>query len=315
MENFVGRKGLQLDKETMRRLNKRDDRRAWLQVISHFGAVGITGALLWMTWGTWWALPVFMIHGVLINFLYAAQHEFSHWTVFKSRKLNDIFGSICGFISLYLARYDRYFHFTHHRHTQDWEKDPELNKRAPHTLASYLFSLSSISYWISLIQVNVRHARGKTPEWYLSDKQKAEVVQEARLHLLGYAIIAALSIYFQTWAAVILWLAPMMIMKPVHQLQNIIEHTGMPLVQDTWRCTRTVKTSAVMRWMAWNMQYHTAHHTFPGVPFYNLPELHAEILKATGEEPVTMGYLEFQRDMIQHLARNRSESAFQPAAE
>ena len=53
-----------------------------LQAPSHVGAIGITGTLLWLYLGTWWAVPLFMVHGVLLYFLYAGQHKLSHWTVF-----------------------------------------------------------------------------------------------------------------------------------------------------------------------------------------------------------------------------------------
>jgi hypothetical protein len=47
--------------------------------------------------------PAFVVHGTLINFLYAGQHEFSHWTVFKTKKLNEIFGRLFGFVLFYPA--------------------------------------------------------------------------------------------------------------------------------------------------------------------------------------------------------------------
>ena len=60
-----------------------------VQTLSHLGAIGASGTLLWLTRGTWWAVPVFAIHGVLLNFLYAGQHELSHWTVFRTGWLNE----------------------------------------------------------------------------------------------------------------------------------------------------------------------------------------------------------------------------------
>ena len=47
-----------------------------------------------------------------------------------------------------------------------------------------------------------------------------------------------------------------------------------------------------MRWLAWQMVYHTAHHTYPGVPFHRLAALHQAIIAARGEEPVTSTYFE-----------------------
>ena len=38
--------------------------------------------------------------------------------------------------------------------------------------------------------------------------------------------------------------------------------------------TRTTFTNRVVRFVAWNMPYHTEHHTYPTVPFHKLPDLH-----------------------------------------
>ena len=93
----------------------------------------------------------------------------------------------------------------------------------------------------------------------------------------------------------------MLAMKPVHQLQNTIEHLGLPHVDAITENTRTTRTNALMRWMCWNMQYHTAHHAFPGVPCYALPRLHDEIFVEKGRKPPTMSYLAFQWAVLQRL--------------
>src|SRR5206468_2073091 len=85
-----------------------------------------------------------------------------------------------------------------------------------------------------------------------------------------------------SWAAVIYWLAPMMLLKWTHQFQNVIEHFGLTHADDTWVNTRSTRSGALMRWVCWNMQYHTAHHTYPAVPFHPLPELNRELVARTG---------------------------------
>ena len=70
----------------------------------------------------------------------------------------------------------------------------------------------------------------------------------------------------------------MLLTKCVHQMQNTMEHLGLTHADDTLSNTRSTRTSAFFRWIAWNMQYHTAHHTFPAVPFHALPQLHREIV-------------------------------------
>lgn len=302
MEDFVGRKNL-IPPARMRELCKRSDWKGGVQTASHFGAIGVTGVGLYLTWGTWWAAPIFVAHGILLNYLFAAQHEFNHYTAFKTRWINDVFNRITGFIQLYPRDQERWYHFEHHRHTQDWDNDPELISRGgPYTLWSYLPYLFGITYWTWRI-VGIFKAAGGTVGDYFSEKQKKKVILENRLHLLGYAAVAATSIYLETWAAVIYWIAPMFATKVFQNVQNITEHTGLTHLPDTVHNTRTIKTWWIFRWLAWNMQYHTAHHTFPAVPFHNLPALHAELVKHAGYEPPTTGYLAFQWRFIRRLMK------------
>ena len=58
------------------------------------------------------------------------------------------------------------------------------------------------------------------------------------------------------------------------------------------------------------MQYHTAHHAFPGVPFHQLPQLHRRIFTARGGEPPTMTYLAFQWAVLHALAKGKTEADY-----
>ena len=124
----------------------------------------------------------------------------------------------------------------------------------------------------------------------------------------GYAAIAVLSFFLKSWAAVILWLAPMLVMKFVHQLQNTIEHLGLPHDDDTLVNTRSTRTNAVLRWMAWQMPYHTAHHVFPGVPFHRLHELNKILFTDRGAVPPTMTYWGFQLAALRAFAGGKTEA-------
>jgi fatty acid desaturase len=291
-----------IDRERLRALSVRSDLKGWVQTGSHSAAIAATGAALWMLRATWWAVPLFVVQGVLINWLYAGQHEFSHSTVFRTRRLNELFGRLIGFILITPRDADQIQHFAHHRHTQVWRQDGELF-RARFTLRGYLVRLSGLEYWWSNVQSLVLYAFGVVGERYVKGDDVGRVVGEARWHLVGYAAIAAVSLALQSWAAVILWLGPLLAMKAAHQLQNLIEHVGLPHSGDIFGNTRSVRTNAVMRWLGWNMQYHTAHHAFPAVPFHHLPELHRALFDERGIEPPTMTYLGFQAAILKALAR------------
>ena len=298
-----------LERDHLRALYERSDLRGWLQVGSHFGAIGFTGFVLWQTWGTWMAVPVFIIHGILINFLYAGQHELSHGTVFRTKWLNEWLGRLIGFAMIYPRDFDRIQHFAHHQYTQNWEKDGELI-REPYTLSSYLLWFFGPSYWLTRVKRILRFSAGIVTEPYVFKTQHDLVITEARITLACYALIAAVSVYLQSWAPVILWLAPMISMKFVHQLQNTIEHLGLSHDDNTLVNTRSTDTNPAMKWLCWQMQYHTAHHTFPSVPFWKLKELNDEIETKIGHEVHRMGYIEFQLEVVRKLWGGKSEADY-----
>lgn len=308
MDEVFGRREMITPKE-LRSLTDKSDLRGFLQLGSHLGAIAATGILLSLTWGSWWVVPVFMLHGTLINFLYAGQHEMSHWTVFRSKKLNEVFGRLFGFVLLYPRDFDQIQHFAHHRYTNIWEKDGEL-ERPPYSLVSYLLWVTGPTYWLSRVRRIFRLAAGTVIERYIPDGRKPDVIREARLHLLGYGAIAVVSVATGSWLALTHWLLPMVAMKAVHQLQNTIEHLGLPHVDDVTLNTRSTRTNALMRWMCWNMQYHTAHHAFPGVPCYNLPRLHETIFTRKNRRPAEMSYLGFQAAVLKAFSGGRTEADY-----
>ena len=298
-----------IDAARLRSLCAASNGKGAIQAVSHLGAIGVSGTLLWFTRGSWWAVPIFAVHGVLLNFLYAGQHELSHWTVFRSGWPNEWLGRLFGFVLFYPRTFDQVQHMAHHRFTQDWARDGEL-ARDRYTLGSYLLWMSGVTYWYTRWRRILRFAFGSVTEPYLPAKRHAELIREARLHLAGYAMIVGVSLMAHSGAAVFLWLAPMLVMKWVHQLQNTMEHLGLPHEDNVLVNTRSTRTNVVMRWLGWQMQYHTAHHAFPGVPFHRLRELNAAIFTERGAQPPSMTYIGFQIAVLRAFGRGRTEAEY-----
>jgi fatty acid desaturase len=293
----------------LKELSVKSDLRGFARLGGYLGALVLSGGALFLTWGTLWAVPVFMLYGILINFLYAGQHELSHWTVFRTKGFNEFFGRVFGFVLFYPRDFDQVQHFAHHRYTQNWERDGELGRKR-YTLSSYLLWVLGPSYWYTRVRRILRFSLGIITESYLPESRRPGLIREARWHMAGYALIAALSILTRSYLALELWLVPMVVMKPVHQLQNTIEHLGLPHVETITHNTRSTRTNALMRWLGWNMQYHTAHHAFPGVPCYHLPRLHHEIFVARNSTPPTMSYLAFQWAVFRAFWNGRTEADY-----
>ena len=148
-EDYAAEGKARVGPKVLRSLMRKSDRAGFLQLASHLLAIAASGSGLWMTWGNWLAVPFFIVHGILVNWLYAAQHELCHDTVFRNRWMNEWTGRFTGFVLLFPRDYDRWRHLCHHRHTQDPERDAELVHRSlfKGRFGPWL-SLSGISLWL-----------------------------------------------------------------------------------------------------------------------------------------------------------------------
>lgn len=96
------------------------------------------------------------------------------------------------------------------------------------------------------------------------------------------------------------WILPVVLGQPVLRIYLLAEHGDCPRVVSMFENTRTTFTSALVRFLAWNMSYHMEHHVHPTVPFHRLPDLHRLMranLRVTAD-----GYGAFTRA---YLARRR----------
>ena len=86
-----------LEPAELRDLNTRSNLRGWAQMLSHVGAIAILAVLHAQAMGSYWVVLTGFGLGVLLNFLYAGQHELSHGTVFASKLTNEVWGRVIGF--------------------------------------------------------------------------------------------------------------------------------------------------------------------------------------------------------------------------
>ncbi len=285
--------------ERLRELCRRSDARAGLQLASHLGAIAASGFALAATWGTAFAVPVFLLHGVLLNWLYAAQHEMMHNTAFRTRALNELGSRLTGLVVLFPRDLDRIAHFRHHRHTADLQRDPELFDVPAHAAPpgpwALAWRLLGIGYWRRRLRYLLRLGIGDVSMVaFMSETEQRIVVREARMHLAVYAAVAGGAVLLHTWAPVIFWLGPLIAARGSHEIQNLCEHTGRPLSPDVFANTRVLRTNPLVRWLGWNMQYHCHHHLFAAVPFYHMPALDRAI---RGRLPAPVSYAEALREI------------------
>ena len=247
--------------------------RGLLQLGAHLTVLVLTSFVVSVA-SAWWLVPAVILHGLILVALFAPNHECVHRTVFATPWLNDWTAAILGWL-LFIPSIDfRYFHFAHHRHTQDPERDPELASAKPTTLMGYLFALTGIPLyrstwaWFWALAVSSEHGA------YLPANKRAAATRQARIYIFMYAVVIVVSVWLQTWVALLYWVGPFVLAQPFLRAYLMAEHTGCDHSRDMFANTRTVLSNRLVRWLMWNMPFHAEHHAHPSVPFYALPLLH-----------------------------------------
>jgi fatty acid desaturase len=102
-------------------------------------------------------------------------------------------------------------------------------------------------------------------------------------------------------------------MMVITRIRNIAEHAVVPDSDDPLRNTRTTKANLIERIFIapYFVNYHLEHHLLFYVPCYNLPKLHAILMRGphAGRMEVQRGYLSVMR-----LATARPDAEDRPGA-
>ena len=286
-----------LPPEQKSRLTALSDRAGLWHLAGHLGLILTLGLLIARGVPGWWLL--IPLQGIALIFLFTLEHECTHRTPFATPALNDAVGRACGFVLLLPFEWFRYFHLAHHRWTNIPGRDPELQGGKPETLRQWLWHVSGLPYWSAQGKLLLAQALGRDTAEYLPAPALGRITGEARRMLAGYGLVAASLLVSPLLFWV--WLLPVLLGQPVLRLYLLAEHGDCPRVANMFENTRTTFTTALVRFLAWNMPYHVEHHVYPAVPFHRLPDLHRVMqaeLKVTAD-----GYAAFTRD---YLARRRT---------
>lgn len=287
----------QLPQDARNRLQEKSDAAGLVHAAGHLGLIGALGWAI-ANQAPYWPL-LMMPQGVLIVFLFCLLHEASHLTPFRTRILNKLAAWIAGFAILIPPGWFLYFHFAHHRHTQDPARDPELADPKPETKRQYLLHVSGLPVWIGNIRQLLGNLEYSSPDDFVPRAAHSKVRREAAMMLAAYAVLAAGSVYLESAVLLWTWIVPVMIGQPFLRLYLMAEHGLLPNTANMLENSRTVRSNRLVRSLAWNMPYHIEHHVWPSVPFHRLVAFH-DLIKPHTPEP-DAGYIAFHRAYINQL--------------
>ena len=298
--------------ETLRALQTRNDRDSALRLALHVGAILLL-ALLVMHWHMrpLLALAASVLLAVAWAGIFAPFHECTHETAFATRRWNQFGTRVSGLLFGVAPAVYRTFHFEHHRHTHNPQRDPELtydprNAHWPPTPATWWRAALGDGLLRLKLNLALPFACKPATEWPLHGgwtahiEDAAALARECRVLVAAWLVFLIATVWWLPgggWLLFALWLA--------HVLQTwwlMCEHAGLPHTGSILRRTRSVASNALVRFWLWNMNYHAEHHGWPSIPWHRLPHAHAELAPAL--EALASGY----------IAQHRSVLAGQPIA-
>src|SRR5438094_7912689 len=201
----------EIPREELHALMLRSDAPALRRAVWHLGMLILTGVVLWRLAWTAWAVPLIVVQGYMLAFIFCALHETAHRTAFGTRWLNPVLGTLAGLLGFWPYRNYRVYHWEHHRFTQDLERDPELYFPKPASLPMYLFVLTGIPNAVRRIGDILRLASGRAERPWMAPSVRRPIILEAGASLTVYLAVAAVSTAVGSRAALVVWVVPWMV--------------------------------------------------------------------------------------------------------
>ena len=274
----TGRPDRVLAPADLRRLSERSDLHGLVRYGLHWALIAGGASLVAWTRGTWWVVPAMLLHGWFLVALFAPVHESVHYTAFRTRSLNVVLGWIASIPTLINSSFYRLFHYAHHRHTQDPQKDPELAGPLPRTVWQYVVRISGWGYYASRFDFYGRILRNQWDAFpYIPERERAGVRRSVIAMLVLFFGVFAVWSWLDPAGPWLYWLAPVVLAQPILRVMLLSEHTLCSDDDNGLTNTRTTLKSWPVHLVHWNMPYHAEHHLYPSIPFFRLPQAHREI--------------------------------------
>lgn len=242
-----------------------------LAVFAGYGVtlvLGLTGVL-----SLWAATPIL---AGLTYLSYTVMHESLHGTISGSRQslrwLNDGLGYMAAWILMIPLTAHRHEHLAHHRHTNESEADPDFH--VGEMLNSPFAAVLAISkIFRGQFEFYLEHRRAKAPA-----RQNLIFCMELSLAILPRLAILASGFWIEgvmlfgvAWllgVSLTLYLFAYLVHRP---------HSDVGRYVDTSTVLMPGPMQPALNWFWVFQNYHSIHHLFPRVPFYQYEKLFREI--------------------------------------
>jgi fatty acid desaturase len=280
-------------------------------ILTQWVTIGL--AVAFALWGgAWWSyLPAIVAIATRQHALLVLMHDGAHRLLARRRVVNDLASDLLLAFPLFVSTSLYRNHHFHHHHFLNSDADPDLaDSRESHRKAGWILVFladltgrgflnlfrSGSDFSMLTYVTGGAEVRGMVPAWQLA------------AFVAFWATTAALLTAFGGWPTfLLLWILPMLtLLSLILHVRAVAEHAGCE-PGSTIAGTRTVIPGALERLLfaPVNVNYHLAHHLFPGVPAPRLSRLHSRLCESASfrrSAHVSKGYLLGRRSVLAEVA-------------
>jgi fatty acid desaturase len=234
--------------------------------------------------------PLYFLCLIIIGARYLAlgliMHEGVHGLISKNKTINNIAGEIfCAWPLMISMRSYGVKHLAHHAWLNT-DKDPDFNAK---TNPNWQYPMRFRKFIkLSILQLS---GFGVFETLKVMSGAKVKMINKEKtplyyhlLRLLFYVVIISTFLAIDQGILLLLyWIIPFATWTQfTNRMRRIAEHSGIDGKSNEMQ-TRTTIHSLLGRFLLSprNISYHNEHHIYPGVPCYNLPQLHKELTRTT----------------------------------
>lgn len=244
-----------------------------LKVPLFFGLWAGGIVLLWNTQESRWAIPIGLavsfVVANLIRGLGSVAHDAVHGSVSKNKTISYLVALLCWAPTGMSVTIYQNYHLHHHRITNtypdvdnfvvtDYTKNPFLAKLL-------LLVVYSFGYPIYFMFQMFRYLKR------LSFSRKIRM----NLELIGFwGLVVAFGLWAPLHVFAFAFLGPFLLGTMLASITSMIEHYEMPAGEDSYGSRTYCTRMPLLAWVWNNVPYHTEHHKYPGIPWYNLKTFH-----------------------------------------
>jgi omega-6 fatty acid desaturase (delta-12 desaturase) len=285
---------------------KTDTKASIKQVINTMGPLFVLWytAYLSLSISYWLTLPILIVTSGFMVRTFILFHDCCHQSFFKSRKANDILGTITGILTLVPYQQWKHSHSTHHATSSN------LDKRG--TGDMWLLTVSE--YLASPWWLRIAYRVYRNPFIMLGIGPFAVFLLQYRFNVKGAKRKERINTYVTNISIVALytvlclaigWQAFLMIQGPIffiaglmgiwlfyvqHQFEDSYfeKEEEWSYVQAAVEGSSYYKLPKLLQWITGNIGFHHVHHLSPKVPNYNLEKAHNTTLPLQQATTITI---------------------------